>query len=90
MAVAAADSAVLVMDTQFRTLSTADYARLGDGVLFLVMVAAGTFIASPLYVPTAARIWNDMVGIWTFSRSHRINSLNLNGEQFVSLLRTSR
>jgi len=75
MAVAAADSAILVMDTEFRTLPTADFARLVDGILFLVMVATGTFIAAPFYVPTTARIWNDMVGIWTFFRRHRINSL---------------
>lgn len=56
MAVAAADSAVLVMDTQFRTLSTADFARLIDGVLFVVMVAAGTFAAASLHIPTPVRI----------------------------------
>jgi hypothetical protein len=75
MAVTTANSAVLVMDTQLRTLPTADFARLIDGILFFVVVAAGTFAAAPLHVPAAARIWDDMVGIWTFSRSHRINSL---------------
>lgn len=70
MTVAAANPAVLVMDSKLRSLIPADHAGLVDGALLRVVVAAGTLGAAPLDVPAAAGTRHDVMSFWSsFSHS---------------------
>lgn len=70
MTVTAADSTVELMNSQFRALIAADLSGLIDGFALRVVVAASPFATTPLYIPAAPRIVDDMMRLWTFWGLH--------------------
>lgn len=66
MAVTAADSAILIVDTQFGVLVTADFSAIIDRLLLSSMVTARSIRAAALYVPATIGVGDNMVGIRSF------------------------
>lgn len=84
MAVAAGDAAIAVVDTEFRSLISADHSTAVCGPRFSVKMPACALTASTFHIPAAARIWHNMMRLRSFSH---FNLLEL-PIRHVPLLRT--
>jgi hypothetical protein len=70
MAVAAADLTVEVMDSELCALITTDLPALVDSLTLRIVVTAGAFGPTPLYIPATLRVMDNVVGFRTFSGLH--------------------
>jgi hypothetical protein len=68
--VAAADAAVQIVNTQFGALVATHFPTLIDSLLLGFVMAAGALATTPLYIPAAIGVMNDVMGWWTFSWFH--------------------
>lgn len=64
MAVAAADSPILVMDAKFRALVATDLPTAINSVPLGIVVATHAVSATSLYIPPTSRVGHDMMSVW--------------------------
>lgn len=65
--IAVGDASILVVDTELRSLISADLPAPSNRVPLGVMMATGAACAAPFYVPSPIGIWDDMVSLRSFT-----------------------
>jgi hypothetical protein len=61
VAVAAGDTSITIVDTQFGRLVTADFPPPTNCILLRVVMAAGSATAAAFYIPTTVGVGNHMM-----------------------------